>query len=111
MIHGVVIWYSRQEFKALIWCEDSGGLAIATGATSWRNPIGEVAVGDYVAFTPIACGRERKCRDIHLIAPQVAPDLPQAIMGRARPATSETATTPPERRKGNPLLHLCASRD
>lgn len=108
MIRGVVIWYSRQDFKALIWCEDSGGLAVATGPTAWRNPISNVAVGDYVGFQAEPCGRERKCRDLFVIAPQVAPDLPEAIRAPDPKIGIGVAAKP---RCGNPLLHLCASRD
>lgn len=100
MTRGVVIWYSQSEFKALIWCEDSGSLAVATGATAWRNPMVHVAVGDFVAFTARSAGQERRCHDIHVIAPQVAPELPNAI----RPAHQS-------HRQGNPPLHLCYSRD
>ncbi|MEF3047335.1 hypothetical protein [Pseudotabrizicola sp. L79] len=120
MICGVVIWYSRVDFKALIWCEDSGALAFATGPTSWRNPMVEIAVGDCVAFVAEEAGRERKCRDIHLIAAQMAPDLPLSIQqGRGNTPTpppqlslcSTGGVAQPAANKGNPLLHLCASRD
>lgn len=104
MIRGVIIWYSRLEYKALIWCEDSGGLAIAAGATSWRNPMVEISVGDYVGFEAAPCGRERKCRDIHLIAAQIAPSLPDSIR-------NPDQTAPKPVLDGNRLLHLCYSRD
>lgn len=126
MIRGVVIWYSALEYKALIWCEDSGALAFATGPTSWRNPMVEIAVGDCVGFVAEAHGRERKCRDIHLIASQVAPDLPLTILpapsrgghlslcaSPARGIATVIPETPAGRTapRGNPLLHLCATRE
>ncbi len=120
MINGVVIWYSRLDFKALIWCEDSGALAFATGPTSWRNPMIDIAVGDCVAFEVEQAGRERKCRDVHLVAEQLAPDLSLALQaGAARslapaPKLALCATGgagPTKAERGNPLLHLCASRD
>lgn len=126
MLRGVVIWYQENGYKALIWCEDSGALAFATGPTSWRNPMVEISVGDYVGFSAETEGRERKCRDVHLIASQVAPDLPQSILagtaqksgphqlGGVGPVLSLCAESPhavTATRTGNPLLHLCASRD
>ena len=126
MLRGVVIWYQPSEYKALIWCEDSGSLAFATGPMSWRNPMVEISVGDCVGFIADSHGRERKCRDVHLIAPQVAPELPLAILGESvemhsdpvpqkkKPVLSLCAESPhgvSVERTGNPLLHICASRD
>lgn len=100
-MHGVVIWYARQEFKAIIWCEDSGAIGIATGATAWRNPMVDVAVGDFVSFRCEVRGTDRLCRDIRVVEAQAAPTLPDAVRAKAhRPAVSP-----------NRLLHLCASRD
>ena len=100
-MHGVVIWYSRQEFRAIIWCEDSKELGIATGPTAWRNPMVEVATGDVVSFRAEMRGSDRLCRDIQVIACQAAPTLPAAMLAKAQ--------TPPVSRI--PLLHLCSSRD
>lgn len=100
-MHGVVIWYSRQEFRAIIWCEDCKELGIASGPTAWRNPMVEVAVGDVVAFRTEARGGDRLCRDVQVVEQQVAPSLPATVLAKTQ--------TPP--RSGIPLLHLCSSRD
>lgn len=100
-MHGVVIWYARQEFKAIIWCEDSGAIGMATGATAWRNPMVDVAVGDFVAFRSEMRGGDRLCRDIQIIESQAAPTLSAAVRAKGNaPAASP-----------NRLLHLCSSRD
>lgn len=136
MISGVVIWYSRQDSKALIWCEDSGALAVALGPQSWRVPDCDIAVGDCVGLSAELHGRERIGTDIHLIASMVAPDLPKAIRpdqpnlskkgltlvsgdAPAMERASEVSPggcpaglqSPRPLRSGIPLLHLCASRD
>jgi len=101
-MRGVVIWYSRQDFRAVIWCEDSKSLGIATGPTAWRNPMTDVEVGDFVAFRVQEAGAERRCKDIHVIEPCHAPALPDSIR-------NPTVANPVKTR--NPLLHLCSSRD
>lgn len=100
-MHGVVIWYSRKDFRAIIWCEDSKELGIAGGPTAWRNPMLQVEIGDIVAFRTETRGTDRLCRDIHVVESQAAPDLPAAMLNGAR-----SAPVPKNR-----LLHLCASRD
>ena len=100
-MHGVVIWYSRSEFQAIIWCEDSKELGMAGGPTAWRNPMVQVDVGDCVAFRVEMRGRERLCRDVHVVECQAAPNLPAAVRAKAQ-------STPVSK---NPLLHLCSSRD
>ncbi|MDR7126886.1 hypothetical protein [Pseudotabrizicola sp. 4114] len=100
-MHGVVIWYSRQEFRAIIWCEDSKELGIASGPTAWRNPMVSVAIGDMVAFRAEMRGSDRLCRDIQVVEGQAAPTLPAAMRAKTK--------TPPVSRI--PLLHLCSSRD
>ncbi|NEX45504.1 hypothetical protein [Pseudotabrizicola algicola] len=100
-MNGVVIWYSRQEFRAIIWCEDSKELGIASGPTAWRNPMVAVEVGDVVAFRVERRGHDRICRDIQVVDAQAAPTLPAAMLAKAH--------TPPV--SGNRLLHLCSSRD
>lgn len=100
-MHGVVIWYSRQEFRAIIWCEDSKELGIASGPTAWRNPMVRVDVGDVVAFRAEMRGPDRLCRDIQVVEPQAAPTLPAAMLAKAHPAPVSRI----------PLLHLCSSRD
>ncbi|MBN2630010.1 MAG: hypothetical protein JXR75_05680 [Rhodobacteraceae bacterium] len=101
---GVVIWYSRKDFRAIIWCEDGEDLGVATGRSAWRNPLTDVSIGDYVMFRPQTIGRDRQCRDIELVEHGVAPSLPATLrhfsQGVARPKVSR-----------NPPLHLCASRD
>ncbi|MFN4155974.1 MAG: hypothetical protein ACK4HF_15090 [Paracoccaceae bacterium] len=100
-MHGVVIWYSRQEFRAIVWCEDSKELGLASGPTAWRNPMVSVQVGDIVAFHAERRGTERLCRDIRVVERQAAPTLPAAMLAKAQtPHVS-----------GIPLLHLCSSRD
>jgi hypothetical protein len=49
-MNGVVIWYSKKDFRAVIWCEDSKELGIATGPTAWRNPMAPVEIGDFVSL-------------------------------------------------------------
>ncbi|MFN3722103.1 MAG: hypothetical protein ACK4VZ_03585 [Paracoccaceae bacterium] len=100
-MHGVVIWYSRQEFRAIVWCEDSKELGIATGPTAWRNPMVAVGVGDIVSFRAELRGTDRLCRDLQVVESRVAPTLPATVLAKAK--------TPPV--CGNPLLHLCSSRD
>ncbi|TGD42239.1 hypothetical protein EEB11_14825 [Pseudotabrizicola sediminis] len=100
-MQGVVIWYCRREFRAIIWCEDSKELGIATGATAWGNPMLDVQVGDVVAFRAEQRGTDRLCRDLHVVQRQAAPSLPATMMANAQ-------TRPIS---GNPLLHLCSSRD
>lgn len=101
-MHGVIIWYSKADFQAIIWCEDSKDLGIATGPTSWRNPMSGFEIGDAVYFRLDASTNERRCSDIHLVAPSVAPTLHTSIR-------KPRAVTPkPEQ---NRLLHLCYSRD
>lgn len=100
-MQGVVIWYSREDFRAIIWCEDSRELGVAGGATAWRNPMVEVAVGDVVAFRAELRGRDRLCRDVRVVESQVAPALPDTMLAKAQsPAVSRF-----------PLLHLCSSHD
>jgi len=100
-MHGVVIWYSRPEFRAIIWCEDSKALGVATGPTAWRNPMVSVDVGDMVAFRAEMRGPDRLCRDIQVVESQAAPTLPTAMLAKAQsPCVSNI-----------PLLHLCSSRD
>ena len=101
-MRGVIIWYSRQDFSAVIWCEDSKDLGIATGPTAWRNPMAEVEIGDFVAFRVSDVGFERHCKDIHLLEARQAPALPHSIL-------KPTPLIPVKTRI--PLLHLCASRD
>ncbi|MDO8882258.1 MAG: hypothetical protein U0934_10510 [Pseudotabrizicola sp.] len=100
-MHGVVIWYSRQDFRAIVWCEDSKELGIASGPTAWRNPMVAVEVGDIVGFRAEMRGSDRLCRDLHVVETQVAPSLPATVLAKAQ--------TPPVSRI--PLLHLCSSRD
>lgn len=101
-MRGVVIWYSRVDFKALIWCEDSREIAVAKGATAWRNPMVPVDVGDFVSFVSLGGGTHRLCRDIQKIAAQVAPDLTASL---------RAPHLPPKRNTQNRHLHLCQSRD
>lgn len=101
-MRGVIIWYSRIEFTALIWCEDSREIAVAKGATAWRNPMVPVDVGDYVSFISHESGSHRTCRDIQKVAAQVAPDLPTSLLAHQRA---------PRSGHENRHLHLCASRD
>jgi hypothetical protein len=98
---GVVVWYSREKFCAIIWCEDSKELGIASGPTAWRNPMVDVSVGDCVAFQIQMRGAERFCRDIRLLECQAAPALPAYM-------TSQAKSEPLSR---FPPLHLCSSRD
>lgn len=100
-MNGVVIWYSRQDFRAIIWCEDSKELGIAGGPTAWRNPMISVEVGDCVSFRPEMRGTDRMCRDVRVIQSQAAPSLPAVMLAR-----TQRATVSPNR-----LLHLCSSRD
>jgi hypothetical protein len=100
-MHGVVIWYSRQEFRAIIWCEDSKELGIAGGPTAWRNPMVDVSVGDIVVFRAEMRGSERLCRDVQVVESQAAPSLPATVRAKAQT---------PQKPK-IPLLHLCSSRD
>jgi hypothetical protein len=101
-MRGVVIWYCRAEFRAVIWCEDSKGLGIACGATAWRNPMNRVQVGDFVAFEAEPAGRDRKCRDIYTIEANAAPALPGTLQDLGTHALPVSQ---------NRLLHLTASRD
>jgi hypothetical protein len=101
-MRGVVIWYSKQDFRAVIWCEDSKDLGIASGPTAWRNPMMDVEIGDFVAFSVHEAGAERRCKDIHLLEAQHAPGLHSSIL---HPMSSIPTKT------RNPLLHLCSSRD
>jgi len=101
-MQGVVIWYSKADFQAIIWCEDSKDLGIASGPTAWRNPMATVEIGDAVAFRIGGPGDARRCTDVHLIASSVAPALPDSI---------RTPLPSPHFRTRNRLLHLCASRD
>ncbi len=101
-MQGVVIWYSKADFQAIIWCEDSKDLGIASGPTAWRNPMNEVEIGDAVAFRLDPDGPDRRCRDVHIVASSVAPALPSSIRN-ARP--------PLPRSGANRLLHLCSSHD
>jgi hypothetical protein len=101
-MNGVVIWYSKKDFRAVIWCEDSKELGIATGPTAWRNPMAPVEIGDFVSFTLIPVGTERRCRELQVIESRRAPALPDSIR---KPMAHIVAKT------RNPLLHLCSSRD
>lgn len=101
-MHGVIIWYSKADFQAIIWCEDSKDLGIASGATAWRNPMTPVATGDEVWFRVDPSATDRRCRDIHLVDPCAAPSLPGAI------ATQRTAIP---RANRNAPLHLCTGHD
>lgn len=101
LMQGVVIWYSRQDFRAIIWCDDSRDLGLARGPTAWRNPMIEVEVGDAVAFRAEKRGGERQCRDIHLIETQAAPSLTATMLTKTHPLPVSRI----------PLLHLCSSRD
>ena len=123
-MRGVIIWYSEQDQRAVIWCEDSADLAIATDASAWRKGDAPVEIGDYVGFTSVITNSGRRCDDIHLIQSQVAPELvqrlrqslPQAprptmkvVSSQGRPAH---APRPAQIRSGSiPLLHLAASQD
>jgi hypothetical protein len=100
-MHGVVIWYSRPEFRAIIWCEDCKELGIAGGPTAWHNPMIPIEVGDCVAFRVERRGKERLCRDVHVVESHAAPDLPQTMRTTAQARAVSR----------NPLLHLCSSRD
>lgn len=101
-MQGVVIWYSRSDFQAIVWCEDSKDLGIVSGPTCWRNPMVTVEVGDYVGFRAEAGEAGRRCRDVHLIEPVAAPTLAESLLDTARKAVHRTK---------NPLLHLCARHD
>ncbi len=101
-MQGVVIWYSKADFQAIIWCEDSKELGIVSGPTAWRNPMSMVEVGDVVAFRLDPSNSERRCSDVHVLAPAVAPYLHTSIQ------QSHHIPPPPNR---NRLLHLCVSHD
>ncbi|MDO9640329.1 MAG: hypothetical protein Q7J44_17480 [Pseudotabrizicola sp.] len=100
-MHGVVIWYSPSSFRAIIWCDDSKELGIASGATAWRNPMLEVQVGDVVAFRTERHGSDRLCTDLHVVESRAAPSPRAEMLAKA-----ETHPV-----SGIPLLHLCSSRD
>ena len=100
-MQGVIIWYSRTDFQAIIWCEDSKDLGIAIGPTAWRNPMAMVEVGDVVTFSHAAAPHGRRCTDVHLVSPAAAPDLHRAI------AKANNCAAPGRNR----LLHLCATPD
>lgn len=123
-MRGVIIWFSEQDQNAVIWCEDSADLAIATGASAWRNDGALIEIGDYVGFTPVITNEGRRCEDVHLIQSQVAPELVQRlrrslpqtnrpkmkiVSSQGRPAHAPRAAQ--IRRASNPLLHLAASQD
>lgn len=102
-MRGIVIWHSKIDFKAIIWCEDSQELAIAAGATAWRNPMLPFSVGDWVGFSSkLGADNMRQCRDIYLIESQVAPGLPVSLMNRKQQVCAP---------RKNTHLHLCSSRD
>ncbi len=99
---GVVIWYSKQDLRAVIWCEDSQELGMALGPAAWRHPVTPVEIGDFVAFHVDGSGHDRRCHDIHVLERKAAPTLIGAIRDLGRRAKGIS---------GNPPLHLCASRD
>lgn len=100
-MQGVIIWYSRADFQAIIWCEDSKDLGIATGPTAWRNPMCVVDVGDAVTFRLDTANPGRRCTDVQLVATAAAPSLRASITPpRSAPKTSK-----------NRLLHLCVTPD
>lgn len=108
-MQGVIIWYSRADFQAIIWCEDCKDLAIASGPTAWRNPMSVVDIGDVVAFNVHPGGSERRCTDLRQVAPSVSPSLPDSI--RRQRSIPQSPVAVPARSSGNRLLHLCASHD
>ena len=83
-MHGVVIWYSRQEFRAIVWCDDSKELGIASGPTAWRNPMVAVEVGDIVSFRAERRGKDRLCRDLQVVESRAAPTLPATVIAIAK---------------------------
>ena len=99
-MQGVIIWYSKADFRAIIWCEDSKDLGVANGATAWRNPMVQVEVGDAVSFRLDAGPGERRCHDIELLETCAAPALHTSIQN-TWPVMRTSRTNHP--------LHICVS--
>jgi hypothetical protein len=74
-MRGVIIWHCQNTRRAVVWCDDSGELAYASGGKSWINPFQRIAIGDYVAFELQPSSTSRSCVNLRLLEQGLAPEL------------------------------------
>ncbi|MEZ5715430.1 MAG: hypothetical protein R3D85_09795 [Paracoccaceae bacterium] len=79
-MYGVVLWSSKEEDRAVIWCEDHGDLAFYDGSGESVFDGISLDAGDLVSFT-VNEGREmRLATNPRLVAEQQYPGLADRLM-------------------------------
>ncbi|MDU8926455.1 hypothetical protein RXV86_03565 [Alisedimentitalea sp. MJ-SS2] len=96
---GVVLWSSKDDHKAVIWCEDHGDLAFYSGAGENVFDGGGLDAGDLVRFK-LSEGRDmRVVTNPQLVAEQHYPGLAESLASKRTPGTPQTAVTEISRRE------------
>lgn len=85
---GVVIWSSEATRKAVIWCEDQGPLAYLRGRDSLLEETEWPVPGDLLRLECETIGNLRHARSVSVIAPNICPQLPDALLGRTNRPSS-----------------------
>ena len=83
---GVVLWSSKEDHKAVIWCEDHGDLAFYNGGGDSMFDGDGLDAGDLIHFH-VSEGRDmRTATDPQLIAEDHYPDLAENLASTGAPA-------------------------
>lgn len=89
---GVVLWSSKDDHKAVIWCEDHGDLAFYNGSADSVFDGDALDAGDLIRFN-LSEGRDmRLATDPQLIAEQHYPGLVDNLMAKGIPGSAGGAS-------------------
>ena len=98
---GVILWRSRDNGNAVIWCEDQGDLAFIDHQNKQLDGPQAYDVGDVVGFDLAEAENLRSAENIHRLQDEGAPHLVKSLQSTvaARQAANEdnVITFPRER--------------
>jgi hypothetical protein len=80
---GLVLWYSTEKRKAIIWCDDCDKLAYASSTDINLNESEALEVGDLVSFNIVTFGDFRGCTNLKLVDAQNAPEISRSLLACA----------------------------
>lgn len=93
MMYGVVLWSSKDEARAVIWCEDHGDLAYYDGAGESAFDGVSLDAGDLVSFSVSETRELRMASNPRLVAEGQYPGLADSLMMQeSRPPQSAEPT-------------------
>ena len=92
---GVILWNDTATSRAVIWCEDHGGLAYVSGSDNEAEEFQPKRVGDVVTFDLQLDGSVRRALNVSVIKETWGKSLAGQLKSMA---TGMTTTPQPERK-------------